>query len=436
MTSDIPDRLAARRLVRQLGKGTTIAEGARHLHVGHAQWLDAQRELLEELEEDGGSETKFVRGTYGSGKSHFLYVVEDIARQSSWLTAHVECKADDVQIDRFETLYPALCRKLRVSIDNPEDDVDPISVILERWFERMCSGAGLAAHSTALPFDAAERLYAQLNRNLLRSNLPATFQKAFTAFVMAKLARQFDVVRALVDWVRGSDQRVRIDARYLRPTLGNAKPGATRTFDLRPLGKGTAREALRGLLWLIRNAGHTGLVLSIDEVEELARLPQRRRRDQALQALREHVDDAGAEAGHRSLCLYLAATPEMFENQDYFPRYDALQTRIQPVGREINWRAPVIDLDRTPLSGGEMRELAFHLRDLYRIAYEARSAEPVTEELLKTFVKQVIGTTLGIAKPRLLVRLVIHELERARQLDTSYLPPGDVTRRLIQLESS
>ena len=69
-----------------------------------------------------------------------------------------------------------------------------------------------------------------------------------------------------------------------------------------------------------------------DEVEELAQLPQRKRRDQALQALREHVDDAGSEYGYQGLCLYLAATPEMFENPEFFPRYDALQTRIQPVG--------------------------------------------------------------------------------------------------------
>ena len=126
----------------------------------------------------------------------------------------------------------------------------------------------------------------------------------------------------------------------------------------------------------------------------------------------------------------------MFENQDYFPRYDALQTRIQPIGRELNWRAPVIDLDRTPLSESEMKELASHLRDLYGIAYEARPAKRVTEAVLNTFVKQVIGTTLGIAKPRLLVRLVVHELERARQLDANYRPPGDITQRLIQLESS
>ena len=436
MTSNIPSRLVARRLLRQLGRGTTIAEGARYLHVGHARWLDAQRELLDELEEDGGSDTKFVRGTYGSGKSHFLYVVEDIARQSNWLTAHVECRADEVEVDRFETLYPALCRKLRVSSDRGEDDGDPVSTVLGTWFEKVCAGAGLAAHARALPFDAAERLYAQLERSLLRSNLPMAFQRALTAFAMAKTARKPDIVNAIVDWVRGFDERVRIDGRYLRPTLGNAKPGATRTFDLRPLGKGTAREALRGLLWLIRQAGHTGLVLSIDEVEELAKLPQRKRRDQALQALREHVDDAGAERGHRSLCLYLAATPEMFENRDYFPRYDALQTRIQPVGRELNWRAPVIDLDRTPLSAREMRELASRLRDLYGSAYQGHAAWGVSEAVLNTFVKQVMGATLGIAKPRLLVRLVVHELERARQLDGSYRPPDDITQRLVQLESS
>ena len=69
----------------------------------------------------GGSETKFVRGVYGAGKSHFLYVIEDRARKAGWLTAHVECKADGVQMDRFETLYPAICRRLRIGSNGRED---------------------------------------------------------------------------------------------------------------------------------------------------------------------------------------------------------------------------------------------------------------------------------------------------------------------------
>src|SRR5690242_21290691 len=59
---------------------------------------------------------------------------------------------------------------------------------------------------------------------------------------------------------------------------------------------------------------------------ELAKLGNRKRQDQALQALREYVDHAGGDGGYSRLCMYLAATPEMFESEHYFPRYDALRS--------------------------------------------------------------------------------------------------------------
>jgi hypothetical protein len=99
-------------------------------------------------------------------------------------------------------------------------------------------------------------------------------------------------------------------------------------------------------------------VLCIDEIEELSKLGTQKRRDQALQALRDFVDSAGGELGFQHLCMYLAATPDMFESPNYFPRYDALSTRIQPVSDHINWRAPIIDLDRTPLSLAELETLS------------------------------------------------------------------------------
>src|SRR5438046_2743722 len=121
----------ARALIRGLVRGTTISAGVRHIHVGHTSWLAAQRELLGEIAEDGHADTKFVRGTYGAGKSHFLSMVQDLARVENWATSHIECKVDGVQIDRFETLYPQIVGKLK-AVDIPSDDqespIDPV-----RW---------------------------------------------------------------------------------------------------------------------------------------------------------------------------------------------------------------------------------------------------------------------------------------------------------------
>jgi hypothetical protein len=54
----------------------------------------------------------------------------------------------------------------------------------------------------------------------------------------------------------------------------------SQSIELRAIGRGTAHDVMRGLLWLIRAAGYSGLVLCIDEVEELAKLGTRKRRDQ------------------------------------------------------------------------------------------------------------------------------------------------------------
>jgi len=416
------DRKIGRRMIRSLTRGTTVADGARYIHVGHEKWIGAQRELFDEVADDGGSETKFVRGAYGSGKSHFLVVIQDIARETGWATAHVECKVDGVQIDRFETLYPKIADKLRanelqISFGSPTDDMelDPIRALLDKWSQTLLHAAGIREGALSRPFDAPSRVYTKLEQGLMKSNLPSDFTKSLASYVRATEAGDFATTNAVVDWIKGGGQRVRISGHYLRrPVPGDAAQGRDH-FELRPLGIGTAAEALRGLLWLIRSAGYPGLILCIDEVEELAKLPTRKRRDQALQALREHVDNAGGDSGYRRLCLYLAATPAMFDDEQYFPRYDALQTRIASVSEEINWRAPVIDLDRTPLDLEQMKEMARRIRAVHQAAYGSAAATVLSVPLIDSFVDEVVRSRFRIAKPRLLARVVVDELERARQ---------------------
>jgi hypothetical protein len=183
-------------------------------------------------------------------------------------------------------------------------------------------------------------------------------------------------------------------------------------------------------LWLVRNAGHSGLLLCIDEIEELSKLRPRRRQDQALQALREHVDNTGGDTGYSRLCLYLAASPEMFVNKEYFLRYDALATRILPVGDEINWRAPVIDLDRTPLTREELRRIAERIRRVHVIAHPNGSSSPSLP--VDRFVEEVLRSRVRIGKPRLLVRVIVDELERARQSGSTYRPPADVAAAVLR----
>lgn len=408
--------------------------------MGHERWLAAQTELLSEIREDGHSDTKFVRGAYGAGKSHFLSVVQDRAREHNWVTSHIECKIDGVQIDRFETLYPKIVSKLtaRDLVHGESDELgahgtDPLRQLLDKWALGLLKKVGVKEKALTKPFDVEERVYAALHEGLMRSDMPAEFAKALAVYVRAYLARDHETLEAVTGWLRGVNTRVRLpDAYVQRPRLGGNSPKGT-FLELKPIGTGTARDIMRGILWLVKNAGYSGLVLCIDEIEELAKLGNRRRQDQALQALREYVDNAGGDAGFRHFCMYLAATPEMFEGKDYFPRYDALASRIQPVSDEINWRAPVIDLDRTSLGQTEMLEMAMRIRRVHRIAYETSATDRVSEHDLQRFVTDVIASRFRVAKPRLLTRIVIDELERARQQGAEYSVPPDLKSKVASV---
>jgi hypothetical protein len=421
----------ARALIRSLSRGTAVAEGARFIHVGQRNWLDAQLEMLAEVAEDEHSETKFVRGAYGAGKSHFLSVIQDYARDRNWVTSHVECKLDHVEVDRFETLYPKIAEKLLMSDltnaaatagSNPS--IDPMRHLIDSWARTVLRKAGIREEAPSRPFDADQRVYGYFQQRLLRSTLPTQFVQALMGFTRSSLEGDHDTTAAVCSWLRGTPDNLTLAA----VSLANPKTLNTtaRPIVLRPIGKSTAHDVMRGLLWLIRDAGYAGLLLCIDEVEELARLPTQKRRDQALQALREFVDHAGGEGSYRSLCMYLAATPEMFESAQYFLRYDALSTRIQAVGSRSNWRGPVIDLEKTPLARAEMVEVARAITRVHAAAYGAPSGASVTDALLSEIVESVIANRHRLAKPRLLARVLVDELERMRSEGKAYRPTTDM----------
>ena len=422
---ELPTTEVARSLVRSLTRGTAIPEGVRFIHVGHANWLAAQVELLDELAVDSSSDTKFVRGSYGAGKSHFLSVVQDVARKRHWITSHVECKVDGVQIDRFETLYPKIALKMR-SIDwNLSEEIDPAHRLLDKWVAQVFQTLGF--RGSARPYDAEVKIFDQLVSMIGRSNLPTETIRALTAYTRASWVNDAESTSKIAGWLRGTNESIRVPDYYLqRPQLNSVRRFTSYT-QLRPIGKGTSREALRGLLWLIRSVGYSGLLLCIDEIEELSKLGTQKRRDQALQALRDFVDSAGGELGFKHLCMYLAATPDMFESPDYFPRYDALSTRIQPVSDQINWRAPIVDLDRTPLSVKELERLAARIAGIHSVAYDS-DPNTIKTDLLDGLVAEVTKNRMRVAKPRLLTRVLIDELERTRQRGWTFRSSDEIAK--------
>src|SRR6185295_1747871 len=100
----------------------------------------------------------------------------------------------------------------------------------------------------------------------------------------------------MVSWLKGEKHTVHIPSGLLtRPGLRVNAPGIDRRLvgvvSLRPITSATSLDILRGIVWVLTACGFKGLILAIDEVEQIARLKPAIRRDRALQTLREFVDN-------------------------------------------------------------------------------------------------------------------------------------------------
>jgi hypothetical protein len=179
---------------------------------------------------------------------------------------------------------------------------------------------------------------------------------------------------------------------------------------------------LLGLLLVLRDSGHPGLILVLDEVETLQRM-RSDVRERSLNALRQLIDeiDGGALPG---LYLVVTGTSAFFDGpqgaQQLPPLAQRLATDFATEARFDNPRAVQIrlggfDLDR-------LTEVGRKVRDLYAdgATSPARVLELVGDEYLAQLASAVtgkLGGRVGVAPRLFLKKLVADVLDRVDQFD-------------------
>src|SRR5512136_3430842 len=81
-------RLESINIINALRRGTVPASGLERIAVG----LDIEEDVIgRQLDyvAQGGGDTKFIRGDYGSGKTFLVARALEIAREKNFVTAHV-----------------------------------------------------------------------------------------------------------------------------------------------------------------------------------------------------------------------------------------------------------------------------------------------------------------------------------------------------------
>ena len=100
-SSDLPDPVLARQIIETLGQsGTPLARGVSYYNVGNNLILDAlDTHYLSSYLPEGGAVFKLVVGDYGSGKSHFLYCVQDLAWAHNFVVSKVDLSPKETAYD-------------------------------------------------------------------------------------------------------------------------------------------------------------------------------------------------------------------------------------------------------------------------------------------------------------------------------------------------
>lgn len=392
-----------REVIGSLRRGTVPESGLDLLAVGLDRFQDAIDAELETAAA-GGAVFKAVRGEYGSGKTFFTRHLAERALKRGFATAEVQVSETQTPLHRLETVYRRVTETLRTASVPPS----AFRSIIDSWFftleEEVLTADPSLEH--APPEQLAEAV-----RRLLESRLAGvstrtpTFAAALRGYRDALAVGDAATADALAAWMAGQPH-----------IAAAAKRFAGIRGDLDHFG---AMGFLEGLLTVLRDAGHPGLVLVLDEVETLQRV-RGDVRDKALNALRQLIDevDSGRFPG---LYLVITGTPAFFDGPSGVHRLPPLTQRLATdFGTDARFDNPrAVQLRLPGFTQDSLVELGVKVRDLYIPGSEERRLNDRVDDTYLAQLAQAVtgelGGRVGVAPRIYLKKLVADVLDRVDQ---------------------
>ena len=130
----------ARHVIDRLGgPGEPPIWGFQHFSVGLEPALAALRELLASHVAQGWSTFKLVVGGYGTGKTHFLYHLRELAWEEGFCTCYVSLRHDESPFHQLDLVWSALAKGLSRPL-SPEELLsggeEGMEAFLKAWYAR------------------------------------------------------------------------------------------------------------------------------------------------------------------------------------------------------------------------------------------------------------------------------------------------------------
>ncbi|MGW2314503.1 BREX system ATP-binding protein BrxD, partial [Actinomadura luteofluorescens] len=350
----------------------------------------------------GGAAFRAIRGEYGSGKTFFARWLGERAKRAGLAVAEIQISETETPLHRLETVYRRLTERLTTA-SNPAGALRPV---VDLWFytlEEEVLDAGQVGDDDAEGLArAVDTLMEQRLADVARTT--PSFAAALRGYRKASETGDTATAEALIAWLGGQ-----------RSVAASARRAAGVRGDLDHFG---ALGFLQGLLTVLRDCGHPGLLVVLDEIETLQRV-RGDVREKGLNALRQLLDeiDGGRFPG---LFLVITGTPQFFDGRQGVQRLAPLAQRLATdFTTDARFDSPrAVQLRLTGFDLPKLEELGRGVRDLYAAGGSARIPARVDDAYIRALAAAVtggLGGKVGVAPRVFLRKLVADVLDRVEE---------------------
>lgn len=393
----VPRRIAAV-ILNSLKGGVVPRIGLPYITVGREVEIQA---LLHDLDliADGGASFRFLVGRYGSGKSFLIQTIRTHSMGENFVVADADLSPERrLQGGQGQGLstYRELIRNLSTKT-RPEGGA--LALVLDRWVINIQRKAAEECGSSS------GTVYDQAFHSVLEAFLEPLcelvhgydFSAVLKIYAFAFAEEDMEAKACVVKWLRG-EYRTKTEAR--RELGVNACIADDSWYDY-----------LKLLAEFLTGAGYKGLVVMIDELVNLYKIPNSVTRQNNYEKILTMYNDTLQGKAHH-LGIIMGGTPQSIEDRRRgVYSYEALRSRLTQ-GRFASeglsdMLAPVIRLN--PLTYEELLVLIEKLADIHAGYFEHQRS--LTEDDLVSFL----------------------QIEFGRVGSDSHLTPREVIRDFIEL---
>ncbi|TDC73560.1 BREX system ATP-binding protein BrxD [Actinomadura sp. 7K507] len=396
-----------REVIDALRRGTVPHAGLDLFAVGLERFGNALDEELSAVAAEGAV-FKAVRGEYGSGKTFFARWLAERAKRRGFAVTEIQISETETPLHRLETVYRRLVERLATSSHRPSALRD----VIDGWFytleEDVLAAGSVPSAADGMPDpDALQRGVDELLERRLASVARTTpaFAAALRAYRRAAVSGDAATAEGLIAWIGGQP---------------NVSAAAKRTAGIKgDLDHFGALGFLQGLLAVLRDSGHPGLLIVLDEIETLQRV-RSDVREKGLNALRQLLDemDGGRFPG---LYLMITGTPAFYEGHQGVQRLPPLAQRLATDFGDPRFDNPrAVQIRLTGFDLDKLTRLGSRVRDLYAVDADPRVTSLADDAYVGDLARAVtgeLGGRTGIA-PRIFLRKLVEQvLDRVDQFD-------------------